>query len=247
VADSRCSGFPAPYRLHRRPNPQHFRRGSASARRKLPQQPLLCRQRRKPFPRRLPYRGPSVPGPLPQKSSWPYTRIPGPAAPLPLKKRGGSASAVGFRSASVEAKVKPSRCSSWRLLRKRRKHKSLPAKAPIPEAELSGPAAAGIPVPWTSAQLPEHREATPHFVRRVGWTARRQIPFLDGSFTGATLSAPAAAGIPVAGASAPLPTRRRPNPTHVRRVRWHNVLLSVGFPLDGTGDSMLPCVAFPWK
>jgi hypothetical protein len=45
-------------------------------------------------------------------------------------------------------------------------------------------AAAGIPAPGTSAPLPEHRGATPHLFRRVGWTARRQIPSLEGSLTG---------------------------------------------------------------
>jgi hypothetical protein len=90
------------------------------------------------------------------------------------------------------------------------------AVAPVATRKL--PAAAGIPVPGTSAPLPEQRGATPHLFRRVGWTARRQILSLEGSLTGATLSGPAAAGISVAGASAPIPTRRGPNPTHVRRV-----------------------------
>jgi hypothetical protein len=237
---------PSPYRLHRRPNPQHFRRGSAPAPRNFSQQPLLCRKRRKPFPRGLPYRGPSFPGPLPQRSPWPYTRIPGPAAHLPLKKRGGSASAVGFHSASVEPRVKPSKCSSWRLPRKRKKHKSLPSKASLPGAELSGPAAAGIPVPGASAPLPENRGATPFFfVRRVGWTARRQIPALDGSFTGGHVFRAAASGIPVAGASAPIPTRRGPNPTHFLSVGSHNVQPGAGVPSDGKGHVMLPCGAFP--
>jgi hypothetical protein len=35
---------PSPCRLQRRPSPQHFRRGSAPARRKLQQQPLRCRK-----------------------------------------------------------------------------------------------------------------------------------------------------------------------------------------------------------
>jgi hypothetical protein len=101
-------------------------------------------------------------------SFLPYTRVIGAAAPLSLKKRGGSASAVGFRSASVEPKVKPSKCFSWRLFRKRRKHKPFPSRAPLPGPELSGPAAAGIPVPGASAPLPlrfrrEHRGATPPF------------------------------------------------------------------------------------
>jgi hypothetical protein len=81
-------------------------------------------------------------------------------------------------------KGKPLRCSSWRLLRKRRKQKPLPSKAPLPGADLSRPAVAGIPVPGASPPCPQHRWATPHFCRRVGWTARRQIPSLDGFLTG---------------------------------------------------------------
>jgi hypothetical protein len=164
----------------------------------------------------------------------PYTRVIGPAAPLPLKKRGGSASAVAFRSASVEPKVKPSKCSSWRLLRKRRKHKPLPSRAPLQGPQLCGPAAAGIPVPGASAPLPLRflsTEGQPLIFSP--WRPDRPSP---NSFPrrllsrGPSFPGPLPQESPWPGLPLRFPIRRGPNPTHVRR---DNVLPSGAFPSDG--------------